>query len=282
MLSKTATARGLDAYVCPTCKLRLRQVDESLECRNCSRVYPVVDGIPDFVVEDLSKNDQPIFRQIMRFDRFARFYESRMWYPVVLNLFGGFRSTTLAELVREISAIVMPVHGVVVDIACGPGTYGRHVASPTREVFGIDTSMNMLRQGAVYTATEGAGPMHFARAKAEVLPFEDRFFDGALCCGSLHLFADTVTALREIARTMKPAAPLAAMTFTPGGRGVFRFRTLRERIERKNRIHVFGLDVMEEYLRAAGFEDFRPKTFGSILTFSAEARLRGGTIRPGR
>jgi len=33
-------------------------------------------------------------------------------------------------------------------------------------------------------------------------------FAATLCCGSLHLFADTVIALREMARVMKPAAIL--------------------------------------------------------------------------
>jgi SAM-dependent methyltransferase len=56
--------------------------------------------------------------------------------------------------------------------------------------------------------------------RVEALPFEDSFFDAALCCGSLHLFADTVIALREIARVMKPAAILAGFTFGIG-RGAY-------------------------------------------------------------
>ncbi len=54
--------------------------------------------------------------------------------------------------------------------------------------------------------------MHFARARVEALPFQDRLFDATLCCGSLHLFADTVTALRQMARVMKPEAILSVFT----------------------------------------------------------------------
>ena len=72
----------------------------------------------------------------------------------------------------------------------------------------------MLRQGAVYSAKEGVSNVRFARARVQSLPFENRLFDAAICCGSLHLFANTVTALREIARVMKPSATLAVFTFT--------------------------------------------------------------------
>jgi len=206
----------------------------------------------------------------MRFiDRMARIYETRLWYPVVLNLYCGFRSPSLAQLAGTMSQNVESAKGRVLDIACGPGTYGRRIASPTKEVFGIDVSMGMLRQGAAYVAKDGIPNVHFARARVEALPFEDSVFDAALCCGSLHLFADTVTALREMTRVMKPAAVLSVFTFTAGHGGILRFRSVREWNRRNQGLHVFELPEMEQYLIAAGFEDFQPEVSGSILTFSA-------------
>ena len=272
MVAKTSTSARLDAYVCPICKAALEPAGAGLECCQCSQAFPVIDGLPDFVRQDLSKSDEPILRKVGKMDRLARFYESRFWYPVVLNLVGGLGSTTLGELIGEISSMVKDVHGRILDVACGPGTYGRRVASGARVVFGIDVSMNMLRQGVVYTEREGVDQMHFARARVESLPFADQFFDAALCCGSLHLFPDTVQALSEIARAMKPGAPLAAMTFTPGGRGIVRFQRLRERLERSRGVRVFGISEMEQYLATAGFDDFQPTTYGSILVFRARRR----------
>lgn len=159
--------------------------------------------------------------------------------------------------------------GRVLDVACGPGTYGRRIASPSKEVFGIDVSIGMLRQGTAYTAKEGIPNVHFARARVEALPFEDGLFDAALCCGSLHLFADTVIALREIARVMKPAAILSVFTFTPGRGGVLKFRRVREWSLKKHGLHVFELSEMEQLLAASGFQDFHSEVCGSILTFSA-------------
>jgi len=92
----------------------------------------------------------------------------------------------------------------------------------------------------------------------EALPFENSFFDAVLCCGSLHLFADTVIALREMARVMKPSAILSVFTFTPGRGGILKFPRVREWSRRNHGLHVFELSEMEQYLMASGFTDFQP------------------------
>jgi len=62
----------------------------------------------------------------------------------------------------------------------------------------------------------------------EALPFQAAFFDITICCGSLHLFADTVTALREISRVMGPGAILSVFTFGAGSGGILKFRCVWE------------------------------------------------------
>jgi len=240
-----------------------------LRCPACSQAYPIKEGIPDFIQEELASSADPELRRMRFIDRMARIYESRLWYPVVLKLYGGWRSPSLAQLIEIVTQEVQSVEGRVLDIACGPGTYGRRIASPTKKVYGIDVSMGMLRQGTAYVAKEGIPNMHFARARVEALPFEGGLFDAALCCGSLHLFTDTVVALREIARVMKPAAILSVFTFAAGREGILKFRTVRESSRRHHGLHVFELPEMEQYLDAAGFKDFQPEMSGSILTFSA-------------
>ncbi|MGB8916037.1 MAG: class I SAM-dependent methyltransferase [Candidatus Sulfotelmatobacter sp.] len=205
----------------------------------------------------------------MRFiDRMAGIYESKLWYPIVLSLYGGLHSS-LAQLIGTVTQKVQSTEGRVLDVACGPGTYGRRVASPSREVFGIDVSMGMLRRGAAYVAQEGIPDVHFARARVEALPFEDGVFDAALCCGSLHLFTDTVIALREMARVMKPGAILSVFTFAAGDGGILKFRWVREWSRKNHGLHVFELPQMEQYLTASGFKDFQSELSGSILTFRA-------------
>jgi ubiquinone/menaquinone biosynthesis C-methylase UbiE/uncharacterized protein YbaR (Trm112 family) len=248
-----------DFYVCPACKGHLREEQDLLLCSTCSQTYPTREGICDFLREKLAQSADSELRRMTTIDRMAAIYETRLWYPIVLNLFGGFHCLSLEQLIRTVTEKLESTNGRLIDIACGPGTYGRRIASPSKEVFGIDVSMGMLRQGVAYTMKEDICDMHFARARVEALPFASGFFDGALCCGSLHLFTDTVKALREIARVMKPGAVLSVFTFTAGSAGILKFRGVREWYRREHSLHVFEIPEMEQYLRASGFEGFRPE-----------------------
>ena len=262
-------ASELGIYVCPACKQALNSKASVLRCGVCDQSYRIDAGIPDFLGEELSESKDPELRRMATIDRMARIYETKLWYPIVLNIYGGFRSRSLAQIVEAVSNDIQSAEGRVLDVACGPGTYGRRIASPAREVFGIDISKRMLRQGAAYMEAEGASNVHFARARVEALPFEGGIFDAAICCGSLHLFADTAVALREIARVMKPSAILSVFTFTAGRRGILKFRSVRERHEERHGLHIFDIPEMKQTLTESGFEDFQPEVYGSILMFRA-------------
>ena len=269
MTADSFKAGEFELYACPACKRLLCQEDKLLRCRNCSQAYPIREGIPDFIFEELSRSADPELRRMRFIDRMARIYETNLWYPLILNAYGGLHSSSLPQLVSAVAQKVQPIQGKVLDIACGPGTFGRRVASPAKAVFGIDVSMGMLRQGVEYTTKESISNMHFARARVEALPFQDAVFDATLCCGSLHLFTDTVTPLREMARTMKSGTTLVVFTFTAGRAGLLKYPRLREWVRRDQGLHVFELPEMEQYLKVSGFTGFEPKVSGSILTFTA-------------
>jgi ubiquinone/menaquinone biosynthesis C-methylase UbiE/uncharacterized protein YbaR (Trm112 family) len=264
----------LASYVCSQCKGELAIGEDELTCSACGVCYPIVDGIPDFIPQDLSQSDSPILRGVEQIDRLAPIYETKLWYPMVLKLYGGWKSPALQEIARLLATIVAPVEGRILDVACGPATYGRRIASPTKTVYGIDISMGMLRQGAKYVERDRIPNVYLARARVEALPFHPATFDGAVCGGSLHLFADTVAALHEIGAAMKEGAPLAVMTFCAGDGGILRFRRVRDHVEQDHGTRIFELPELEGYLAEAGFADFQPQTYGSLLVFSA--RRRGG------
>ena len=272
MTNDTRLASEFGIYACPACKHLLHREKDTLRCPICSQAYPIIEGIPEFIFGELSGSTDPEMRRMRFIDRMASIYETSLWYPIVLKIYGGFRSLSFPELIVRMTERVQPVSGRVLDVACGPGTYGRRIASPSKEVFGIDISKGMLMQGAAYVVRDRIPNMHFARARVEALPFEDGFFDAALCGGSLHLFADTLIALREMARVMKPGAILSVFTFGAGTGGILKLRRVRERSFRHHGLHVFELLEMEQYLGAAGFEDFQPEVSGSILTFGARKR----------
>lgn len=263
-------------YACPVCKQVLEPAQDGLFCRVCMRAYPILSGIPDFIVSNLEESRNFSLHWVGKRDSgsvlnfAASVYESCV-YPVVCNLYGGWRCTSLKQLAHDVSAIVGSQNGLILDVACGPGTYGRRIASESRTVLGIDICMSMMRQGVRYVEKERIPNMHFARAAVESLPFRDGLFDAAICAGSLNHFSDTVLALREIGRTMKAGAPLAGMCFAAGNKGLFKYRSLCKRAERRGG-HIFELPDLERYVIEAGFEDFRPHAYGSVLVFSVRKK----------
>ena len=245
---------------------------QGLLCDLCGVTYPIVDGIPDFIVRDREAGSSSDLRRFQAIDLLAPLYETRLWYPLVLNLYGGFGTTSLGRLRRMVEDTLNLERGRILDVACGPGTLSRRLASPMRAVYGVDLSMGMLRQGLIYVRRGRTPNVHFARAVVEALPLHDDQFDAAICGGALHLFADPTAALREIGRTTKAGSPLAVTTFIAGDKGLLRFPHVVEHIREDHRFHVFEVSELPRCLSDAGFDRFEPQACGSLLTFSAVKR----------
>jgi ubiquinone/menaquinone biosynthesis C-methylase UbiE len=251
-------------------------VHHGLSCRVCARTYPILSGIPDFIVVNLEESRNRSLRVVGKkdsrplLDFMASVYETWV-YPAVCNLYGGWHSTSLKQLAHDVSDIVGSRDGVILDAACGPGTYGRRIASASRTILGIDICMSMLRRGAHYVERGHIPNVHFARATVEALPFRVGLFDAAICAGSLNHFSDTVLALREINRTMKVGAPLAVMCFALINSGLIKYKSIRDRAE-KGGGHIHSVADLERYVVEAGFEGFSSHAYGSILVFGARKR----------
>jgi SAM-dependent methyltransferase len=245
----------------------------SLACRPCRLAYPIIEGIPDFIVDNLAASRHVVLRRVRWFDWLACIYDLKPLYPLVLRIYGGWR-VSYAGMLRLMAALVEGVSGLFLDVACGPGTLGRRLAGPTREFYGIDMSWGMLRQGVALAGREGLATVHFARSLAESLPFPDGFFDAGLCGAALHLLADPQRGLREIWRTLKPGAPLAATTIIAGKEGLFKFRAFRQHALSFHGIRSFTVPELRHLTAQAGFMDFEPHVFGSLVVF--RVRKPGG------
>jgi len=253
--------RGPISFVCPKCKSALRSTEKALQCSECNRTYPLVGDIPDFISESSSASIDPSDRGIRFFNILAPIYESWLWQTFFLALNGGAGKTSLQSIAGFMAETLRDVTGNVLDVACGPATYARRMVSPDRNIYGIDFSMGMLRQGKNHITRDGVSGVHLARTRVEELPFENAIFDGAICGGSLHLFPDTMLALREIARTLKAGAPLAVTTVvagnSPGARSM-----------KRHGGHAFELSELQQYLSETRFEGFTSKQDGTFITFS--------------
>jgi SAM-dependent methyltransferase len=263
-----SAADALAIYACPVCKGNLEPAANALRCPTCQAAYPVVDGILDFLREDREETLGPVSRALLK--TVVRLYETPLWYAPILKLAGGPAAPSYAEIIRQMVGLMDVRQGLLLDVACGPGTWGRRRASPAMTVYGIDISWSMLRQGVRMAEDEHIEAIHFAHARVEALPFHDGQFDAAYCGGALHGFPDTVGALTEIGRTLKPGAPLVVLTFLNRDQPLVR---LRRRAEARNdklvKLHMFEVPELEGALAQAGFAGFEPWIYGGVIIFRA-------------
>ena len=254
-------------YVCPACKKHVRRLAQGMCCDWCGQAFPNMGGAPDFTVgQGLVEDTQSslIRRAYGRFfDLIAPIYESPAWYQLTLNLSGA-RGNSIRSIAEFLQTSLAGVTGTILDVACGPATYSRRIALPTREVYGIDLSVGMIRQGLRYLKKASLSNVHLARANVLHLPFEAAVFDGAICAGSIHLFPDLAVALREIKRTMKVGAPLAVQTFVPASsKG-------KPSIKQKTGFHEYQPQELIEQLSNAGFGELTACLNGTVLLARAK------------
>lgn len=223
----------------------------------------MVFEIPDLILEDSQNKSTPIFKMARKADLLSSFYESKYWYTLSLKLAGASKSS-LESNAKFHTESLKNVKGSVLDVACGTATYSRRIVSSDRNVYGIDISQGMLKKGISYIKRDHITGVYLSRASVDMLPFENAVFDGVICSGSLHLFPDTVRSLREIARTMKPGAPLSVQTFIEG-------KTIVNRMLKKQPwVHNFKIDELKQYITEAGFKGFQSKLDEPIvITFTA-------------
>lgn len=261
----------LAVYVCPACKGELKSAANALRCSACQAAYPLVGEVPDFLLEDREKSLAPGTRAFAA--AIVRLYETPLWYVPILKLAGGKGAPSYGEVIRQMVDLMDVRRGMLLDVACGPGTWGRRQASPAMEVYGIDISWLMLRQGVRVAARQRLTHMHFAHARVEALPFAGRQFDAAYCGGALHGFPDTIGSLREIGRTLKAGAPLVVLTFLARNQ---RFMRMRRNAEARNdkllKLHFFEVPELEQATAQAGFSGFEPLVYGGIIIFRARKR----------
>jgi uncharacterized protein YbaR (Trm112 family) len=58
-MAEKCASSGVEIYICPACKNSMRHENDELLCDTCRKNYPIQDGIPDFLLEELALSNDP-------------------------------------------------------------------------------------------------------------------------------------------------------------------------------------------------------------------------------
>lgn len=103
----------------------------------------------------------------------------------------------------------------VLDVASGTAGVAIQLARRSGAVIvGVDLTLEMLGQGRLNVAAAALDRrVGLVAGRAEALPFPDASFDALTFTYLLRYVADPAATLRELARVVKPGAPVASLDF---------------------------------------------------------------------
>ena len=159
--------------------------------------------------------------------RFERFAES---YQEDYQISGWSEEGLTARLAVFTAAYerAMPATSCrVLDLGCGPGTYGRWLCDRGDHVVGLDYSWPSLKQAQGKDGTRRNRPA-YTQGEAYRLPFRAGVFDVVLCVGVLQTLSDERQALAELTRVLKPRGLLIVDALNARG-----LSTLVQQLSRK-------------------------------------------------
>ena len=139
----------------------------------------------------MSSTDEPVV-----FDRAAGSYDETRGFPPGVD-------ERVAELIAQAGGL--GPRSRLLEIGVGTGRVALPLARRLRRVVGVDLSRPMMER---LLAKRGGLPVELARADATRLPFPDASFDAALGVHVFHLVPRWREVLAELARVLRPGAPL--------------------------------------------------------------------------
>jgi ubiquinone/menaquinone biosynthesis C-methylase UbiE len=281
---------------CPVCKGQLKNLQEKLNCPECDKNYQIIDNIPDLCVTELGSEKKDMMEF---FDEASIFYESTAYHAQLYQLYAGLPVFsermvvfTNQQIIKEIKTMLGLSEGLVLDLACGTGMFGRSIALQNLsnlQLYSVDISWKMLKIARKYSLKDNLKNNFLIRANVEQLPFPDNYFDGVCCCGALQLFPHLEIALEEINRVLKVESKLVGMTYlkmknfqtenstskspersSEGNKPVKKILSDTKLCSETKDVHFFDIDELGELFIGTGFDHFKYILHGHMIVFETE------------
>jgi ubiquinone/menaquinone biosynthesis C-methylase UbiE len=180
----------VDLLRCPSCGAsNFGQQTDHLTCLGCQRVYPIIEGIPDFVSMQAFPTGQ---REI------ASYYtdEATKYNVSHGSSLPGTEYNINAHYMRLLETYIAPADRIL-EIGCGTGRFSQVLMRLSPNHVGADFSLAMLLQD------KGCVPIKVC-ADTQDLPFRDSIFDICVGVATFSYLPHKEAAVQSIRRVLKP------------------------------------------------------------------------------
>ena len=124
----------------------------------------------------------------------------------------------LAELAT--AGLAHASEALAIDVACGPGTFTRPLASRVHRAVGVDLTPAMIEKARSEAALAGIANIEFVCGDIYALPFAESVAAIVACGYAFHHIQDPARALAEMSRVLGPSGRVAiADLIVPEGPG---------------------------------------------------------------
>ncbi|MGO9673729.1 MAG: class I SAM-dependent methyltransferase [Methylocella sp.] len=169
------------------------------------------------------------------------------------------------DLLRLVEIVLGHGGARALDMGCGGGHVGFHVAPHVADVVAYDLSEDMLRTVAIEASKRGLAALRTSQGSVECMPFENGEFDFVFSRYSAHHWRDLGTALKEARRVLRPGGAAAFIDVVAPADPLFdTYLQTVELLRDPSHVRDYAPSQWEHALSVAGFR----------LTKSTARRLR--------
>jgi ubiquinone/menaquinone biosynthesis C-methylase UbiE len=161
------------------------------------------------------------------------------------------------QQVKDFAAMAMAGYSAasaakVLDVCCGPGTFGRAFAPLVARVIGVDFTPAMLAKARSISSEARLTNIEFACGDGNALPFADGTFDLALSTYAFHHLPEPASVLREMARVVRKGGRVAIVDAVIPERADRSLNTRLEKVRDASHVDMLTEPELRELFRATG------------------------------
>lgn len=193
-------------FVCPRCKQKLEISTEAYKCRPCNKDFPILNGIPTFMTSDAESDSMNSFWDKGWENRLENTDQQYLLKESGQELTSRLQAN-LVDLKAEKDTIadVSPKDDeILLNVGCGTGEAPLFTAMGFDQYIGLDYSYNATKYSQELIKKMGGNGITI-QANAELLPIASNSIDIIYSNGVLHHTPETVKAISEAVRVLKPS-----------------------------------------------------------------------------